>query len=70
MRLLDGEGGIPPAPLVGALRADYVVIAWDARDAEVTAAVDAAIEARDKRPIDELGRKDKLAWCGMHPAAV
>ena len=67
VRLLEKDGGIPPTPFAGPLSTDYVVIAWDARDVDVTSAVDAAIAARDKRAIDELGSNDKLAWCEMHP---
>lgn len=66
VRVLDNEGGIPPTPFAGPLSGDHVVIAWDARDADVTSAVDAAIAARDKAPIDEWGRKGKLAWCEMY----
>lgn len=66
VRLLDGEGEIPPTPFAGPLCGDHVVIAWDARNADVTSAVDAAIAARDKGPIDKQASRDKLAWCEMH----
>ncbi|HEY7116344.1 MAG TPA: hypothetical protein VH475_07155 [Tepidisphaeraceae bacterium] len=65
IRFPDGEGmpldSRPAGPMLG----HFVVIGWADAHTETTAAVDAAIETRDKGALDRLGHAGKLVWCGL-----
>jgi hypothetical protein len=65
VRLTDADGKPMATAPVGPLAGDFVVIAWPDSATDVTAAVDRAIDTRDKDALDELGRAGRLAWCGL-----
>ena len=65
IRFLGAEAEMLDQQPAGPLAGHCIVIAWAVPNAGTTAAVDAALRARNKEAIDDLGHQGKLAWCEL-----
>src|SRR3712207_4988316 len=66
IRFLDSDGCCPAEEVSGRLTDDHVVIGWPSEDEATTAAVDRALDDRDKQVSDDLGKAGKLGWCELY----
>ena len=65
VRFLGAEAEVLDRQPTGPLAGHCIVIGWAVSDAGTTAAVDAALRARNKDAIDDRGHQGKLAWCEL-----